>query len=111
MQSKTLQDYQKQTQETVDKFKFDWSTYVQYVHLVEEVAELGEAITVHLGDRKSGSGEQALADHADLIEEIGDVIFSAIAVANKLGIDSTESLEEAFKRYEGKLQKLKTSQG
>ena len=72
---------------------------------------MGEAITVHLGDRKSGSGEQALADHADLDEEVGDVIFSAIAVANKLGIDLTESLEEAIKRYEKKLENLKASQG
>lgn len=109
MSQKTLKDFQKQTQEIIDRFNFDWSTYVQYIHLVEEVAELGEAITVSQGDRKSGSGEQALADHADLIEEIGDSLFSVIAVANKLGIDSTEALDEAFKRYEIKLQKLKAS--
>lgn len=111
MAPKTLQDFQKQTQEIIDRFKFDWSTYVQYIHLVEEVAELGEAITVAQGDRKKGRGEQALADHSDLIEEIGDSLFSVIAVANKLGVDSTEALEEAFKRYEVKLQKLKASRG
>lgn len=104
--TKTLKDYQKQTQEIIDKFDFNWSTYVQYIHLVEEVAELGEAITVNNGDRKSGSGEKALADHSDIAEEIGDSLFSVIAVANKLNIDSAEALEAAFKRYQNKLDKL-----
>jgi NTP pyrophosphatase (non-canonical NTP hydrolase) len=104
--TRSLKDFQKQTQEIINRFNFNWSTYVQYIHLVEEVAELGEAITVNEGDRKSGSGEKALADHSDLTEEIGDALFSVIAVANKLNIDSTQALEEAFKRYQLKLEKL-----
>jgi len=86
MANKSLKDYQKK--------------------VVEEVTELGEAITVHTGERKAGSGEKALADHSDLMEEAGDLLFSAIAVTNKLGVDSTEALEKAFDIYSEKLKNL-----
>ena len=107
--SKTLEEIQRETDEIVKSFNFDWSLYVQYVHLVEEVAELGEAITVHTGDRKAGSGEKALADHDNIVEEIGDSLFSVIAVANKLGVDCNEALNEAFVRYKKKLDNLSKS--
>ncbi|MEI7578527.1 MAG: MazG nucleotide pyrophosphohydrolase domain-containing protein [bacterium] len=101
-----LPQLQKDVHEVAMKFKFNWSNYVQYVHLVEEVAELGEALTVHLGDRKSGSGESALADHADLQEEFGDVLFTVCELANQLDIDLVAAMNYTFKRYQGKLEKL-----
>lgn len=75
MDTKTLEEYQKEVAKMVKRFKFDWSSYVQYIHLVEEVGELGEALTVKEGDRQQGSGEKAQADHGYVEEEFGDTFY------------------------------------
>jgi len=103
---KTLTQYQEEVKRLVKKFNLNWSVYIRYIHLVEEIGELGEAITVHQGDRKAGSGESALADHTDLKEELGDALFGLIDIASQLGISMGEALEDAFRRYEGKLNSL-----
>jgi len=107
MTSKSLSELQKKVKECTEKFNFNWSHYVQYIHLVEEVAELGEALTVQQGDRKAGSGESALADHNDLKEELGDVLFNVVQVANQLNLNLDEVIEETFTHYEKKLENLK----
>jgi len=107
MKSKTLAQYQKEIQRLVEKFDLGWSVYVRYIHLVEEVGELGEAITVHQGDRETGSGEAALADHTDIKEELGDVLFGVIDLADHLGVSVVEVLEDTFKRYEQKMNRLR----
>jgi NTP pyrophosphatase (non-canonical NTP hydrolase) len=102
----SLKRLQEEVHDLAMKFNFNWSNYVQYVHLVEEVAELGEALTVKEGDRTAGSGESALADHNDLLEEFGDVLFTVCELANQLDIDLNKAMEYTFKRYEAKLEKL-----
>ena len=99
----TIKTLQQQVRKVVNKFGFQWSDYVQYIHLVEEVGELGEALTVHLGDRQAGSGSEALADHADVKEELGDVFFNLLEIANRLDISMDEVYQETLQRYEKKL--------
>jgi len=106
MKQKSLEDFEKQTKDVIKKFNYNWSLYAHFAHLVEEVGELGEAITVHTGERKAGSGKKALASHFDLREEIGDILFSTLAIATELNIDSTNALDIAFKRYGKKLKNL-----
>jgi len=69
----------------------------------------GGVSTVHTGDRKAGSGKQALADHIDLEEEMGDVLFTVLELCNKLSLDASVLLEKTGKRYEEKLRKLKAA--
>jgi len=107
MNTKTLNQYQKEVSDLAKKFNFNWTTYLQYIHLVEEVGELGESLTVKEGDRKAGSGENAQADHEDIIEELGDVLFTLIELANKYDVSLTEVMEDTFKRYQNKLAKMK----
>lgn len=109
MDNKTLTQYQKEVAELVKQFNFNWSTYIQYIHLVEEMGELGEALTVKEGDRKEGSGEKAQADHGNLDEELGDVLFSLIELANRYNINLTKVMEDTFIRYLKKLEKNKPS--
>ena len=108
MTNKSLTEYQTVVQNVAEQFNFNWSNYVQYIHLVEEVAELGEALTVHQGDRAAGSGEKAQADHADPKEELGDILFTVIQLANQLGVNLEEVMDETFQRYDKKLKKLKS---
>lgn len=107
MNSKTLQELQKEVKECADRFNFGWTDYVQYIHLVEETAELGEALTVQKGDRKAGSGENALADHSDPKEELGDVLFTVIQLANQLSVNLDDVMKQTFEHYEHKLKNLK----
>jgi NTP pyrophosphatase (non-canonical NTP hydrolase) len=108
---KSLNGYQNKIKDVAESFKFGWSNYVQYAHLVEEVAELGEAITVHEGDRKAGSGEAALADHSDVKEEIGDIFFTLGQISNQLGVKLEDAMDSTFVRYQKKLEKLNKLQG
>lgn len=103
--NKSLKQNQKEVAELVKKFSFNWSAYVQYIHLVEEMGELGEALTVKQGDRRAGSGEKALADHGDVEEEIGDVLFSLIDLANRYNLSLDKIMEDTYKRYQKKLLK------
>jgi len=102
-----MDGYQKKVKEIVEKFGFDWSDYAQYIHLTEEIGELGEALTVRKGDRQAGKGTEAMADHSDLEEEFGDVLFNLIELSNKLGISLDKSLQDTFFRYKKKLAALK----
>lgn len=103
MKVRSLKGYQNEVRKSARKFKFHWSNYVQFMHLVEEVGELGEAITVREGDRKSGSGGRALADHTDIKEELGDVLFAVLQIGNQLKVDAEDALVTTLKRYERKL--------
>ncbi|MBN1503356.1 hypothetical protein JW930_07490 [Candidatus Woesearchaeota archaeon] len=82
---------------------FKWSDYAAYCHLVEEVGELGEALVVKHGERKSGTGQIGDADHYDIEEEIGDVLFSTIALANRFNIGLDHCLDKTFDRYDKKV--------
>lgn len=89
----------------IDEKGFKWSPYANYCHLVEEVGELGEALVVKQGEREAGEGARMCADHSDMEEEIGDVIFSAIVLANMYGIDLDHCFERTFARYDKKAEK------
>lgn len=107
MDSKNLEQYQKEVAELVKRFNFNWSTYVQYIHLIEEIGELGESITVKEGVRQAGSGEKAQVDHGNIEEELGDVLFTLIELANKYNMSLSKVMEDTFKRYKNKLQNIK----
>ena len=79
----TIEEMQDIVKWWIDEKGFKWSAYADYCHLVEEVGELGEALVVKHGERKSGTGEHGHADHDDMEEEIADVLFSTIVIANK----------------------------
>ncbi len=105
MNSKTVEQIQKEIREWIRDKGFKWPLYVQYIHLVEEIGELGESLTVSQGDRKQGSGEKALADHDDVEEEIGDSLFALISIANELNLDIKKILDETFIRYDMKMKR------
>jgi NTP pyrophosphatase (non-canonical NTP hydrolase) len=107
MALKALQEYQREVSKCAKKFEFRWSNYVQFMHLVEEVGELGEAITVREGDRRQGPGGKALADHADVREELGDVLFTVLQLGNQMRVDMAEVLDDTLQRYQKKLKNYK----
>jgi NTP pyrophosphatase (non-canonical NTP hydrolase) len=96
---------QKDVKKWTDTKGFKWSAYAEFCHLVEEVGELGEALTVKHGEREAGSGSKGLADHSDMKEELGDVLFSLIVIANRFGIDLENCFNSTIRRYNKKIEK------
>ena len=61
--------------------------------LTEEVGELARVIARRYGDQSFKKGEQA-----NLSEEMADVLWVLICLANQTGIDLTEALEQSFEK-------------
>ena len=77
-----------------------WSPLSQYARLAEEVGELGRELNLQFGDKPRAS-KDATGSTAD---ELGDVLFIVILLANYLGIDLASALTETLKKYEGRSQ-------
>lgn len=84
----------KQSQQIVDDWIKDigvkyFSELTCLAVLMEEVGEVARIMSRKYGEQSFKDGE-----HEDLGDEIADVIFALICIANKTGID----LEQAFKK-------------
>ena len=94
----TLKDYQRIVDEWARQFERPyWNPLSQYTRLVEEVGELGRELNDRYGDKPKKPTEQK----KEVGDEIGDILFTLICIANREGI----SLDEAFGRV---MEKYKT---
>lgn len=62
--------------------------------LTEEVGELARVMSRKFGDQSFKKGEDPNA----LQEELADVLWVLICIANQTGVDLTEALERSFKK-------------
>ncbi len=62
--------------------------------LMEEVGEVARLMARLYGEQSFKSPEQARTAKADLADEMADVLFVLICLANQTGIDLTEALEK-----------------
>jgi NTP pyrophosphatase (non-canonical NTP hydrolase) len=73
-----------------------WSPLSQYARLAEEVGELGRELNFRFGDKprtvKDGAGSIA--------DELGDVLFVVVLLANDLGVDLKSALTATLQKYE-----------
>ncbi|RQG95141.1 MazG nucleotide pyrophosphohydrolase domain-containing protein [Natrarchaeobius chitinivorans] len=70
--------------------------------LVSEVGELGK-------DANESTDYGASPDDLEIAsDEIGDVLFAALALADSLEIDAGEALEEALEKYERRIEDSET---
>lgn len=88
----------KESQEIVDKWIKDigvkyFSELTCLAVLMEEIGEVARIMSRKYGDQSFKQGE-----HEELADEIADVIFALICIANTTGIDLTE----AFRKNMGK---------
>ncbi|HNV96939.1 MAG TPA: nucleotide pyrophosphohydrolase [bacterium] len=86
-----MKQLQKQVDEWVKQYKIEYfSPHEILARLVEETGELAREINHIWGPKKKKDSE----DKKDLADEMGDIIFTVICLANSLNID----LDEAFSR-------------
>ena len=63
------------------------------VGLTEEVGELARVMARRYGDQSFKEGE-----HHDLSEEMADILWVLICLANQTGVDLTEALKKSFEK-------------
>ncbi len=73
-----------------------WSPLSQYARLAEEVGELGRELNFRFGDKPRAAKDAA----GSIADELGDVLFIVILLANYLGIDLASALSATLEKYD-----------
>jgi NTP pyrophosphatase (non-canonical NTP hydrolase) len=95
--SKTLKEYQKQINDTLKPYaKPYWAPLSQLARLSEETGEVARILNHKYGDKPKKVGEE----HEDLADELADVIYTVLCMANSQGIDLDPALERAIAKLE-----------
>ncbi len=91
----SLQVYQQQIDETVQQYaKPYWHPLSQLARVTEEVGEVARILNAKYGDKPAKPGEV----HDDLGDELADVIYGILCIANNEGIDMDESMKRAINK-------------
>src|SRR2546423_14885627 len=77
-----------------------WSPLSQYTRLAEEVGELGRELNFRFGDKPRASKDASGA----IPDELGDVLFIVVLLANYLGIDLASALAATLQKDERRAQ-------
>jgi NTP pyrophosphatase (non-canonical NTP hydrolase) len=75
-----------------------WSPLSQFARLSEEVGELGRELNFRFGDKPRAPKDEAGA----VADELADVFFIVVLLANYLGIELKTALQTALQKYEGR---------
>ena len=87
----SLKDVQKEVDDWVTQYKIGyWQPHEILTRLMEETGELAREVNHLYGPKKKKSTEET----KELIDEMGDVIFTLCCLANSKNLD----LDEGFKR-------------
>lgn len=73
-----------------------WSPLSQFARLAEEVGELGRELNFRYGDKPRTAKDES----ASLADELGDVFFIVIVLANQLDVDLGRVLAATLQKYE-----------
>ena len=73
-----------------------WSPLSQYARLAEEVGELGRELNFQFGDKPRAAKDAG----GSVTDELADVLFIVVLLANDLGIDLVEALRTTLEKYE-----------
>jgi NTP pyrophosphatase (non-canonical NTP hydrolase) len=91
-----LEKAQARVDEWISQFEEGyWPPLAILARLVEEVGELARLLNHEFGEKPKKPGEE----DQDLAEELGDVLFVIISLANSQGIDLDAALEGVLNKY------------
>ena len=93
----SLKSYQQKIDQTLQPYaKPYWDPLSNLARLIEEVGETARIMNHQFGDKPKKTGEQP----QDLGEELADVIYTVICIANSQGIELDAHLEKAIAKLE-----------
>lgn len=77
-----------------------WSPLSQFARLAEEVGELGRELNFQFGDKPLAAKDEG----GSVTDELGDVLFIVVLLANHLGINLHRALAETLQKYVQRVQ-------
>lgn len=89
-----IKEAQEKVDELIQEYEGYWEPLSMYARLVEEVGELGRSMNIKFGGEKSKSH----GDGKEIEEELADVVFTSLAIANKLNIDLDNEFKNKTKK-------------
>lgn len=94
--TKGMQDMQQEVHEYISQFKTGYfSPLAQMARLTEETGELAREINHYYGEKQKKQSEMP----KEIEEELGDVLFVLISMANSLDVDLTHSFDQVMKKF------------
>lgn len=95
----SLAAYQKQIDEVLQPYaKPYWSPLSQLARLSEEVGEVARILNHQHGDKPKKPGEV----HDPLEDELADIIFIIMCIANSEGLELDEAMQRAIAKVTGR---------
>ena len=76
-----------------------WSPLSQFARLAEEVGELGRELNFRFGDKPRTAKDASVS----ITDELGDVFFIVLLLANDLQIDLASALAATLQKYEQRI--------
>ncbi|MBO0457279.1 nucleotide pyrophosphohydrolase [Enterococcus hulanensis] len=96
MNEKTMKIMQQEVDDYIQQFKTGYfSPLGQMARLTEEVGELAREVNHYYGEKAKKASEKPNS----VEEELGDVLFVTIIMANSLGIDLTEVFNHNMEKF------------
>lgn len=93
----SLKKYQQQIDETLQPYeKPYWHPLSQLARIIEEVGEVSRILNHKYGDKPKKNTEE----HEDLGDELADILYSVICLANSQNIELDPHLEKAIAKLE-----------
>ncbi len=93
----SLKRYQQKLDKTVQPYvKPYWDPLSNLARLSEEVGEVARILNHQFGDKPKKTNEQ----HQELGDELADVIYTVLAIANSQNIELDTHLEKAIAKLE-----------
>jgi NTP pyrophosphatase (non-canonical NTP hydrolase) len=90
----TIEEAQKKVDQWIKEYGVRYfSELTNMTCLTEEVGEMARIMARKYGDQSFKEGEKT-----DLSEEVADVLWVLICIANQTGIDLTAALERSFEK-------------
>jgi len=83
--------------EFIEKYQLQSCVVTRYIDLMSELGEFGKEILI-----STNYGKTKLEVTEQMADEIGDCLFSMLALCCVIGVDSREVLFNAFRKYEGR---------
>ncbi|MBO1306769.1 nucleotide pyrophosphohydrolase [Enterococcus sp. 669A] len=96
MEEKTLAAMQKEVDTYIQQFKAGYfSPLAQMARLTEEVGELAREVNHHYGEKPKKAEEEPKT----VAEELGDVLFVTLIMANSMDIDLTKVFNQNMEKF------------
>ena len=95
---KSLKVWQQEVDEWLRRRGRYWQPLSQFVRLVEEVGELGRELNHRFGDKPRTPKDEP----GSLSEELGDILFIVLLLANSLEVDLEAALTSVLAKYDAR---------